>query len=129
MASTHALTQRSSRATGAMGVRLALMLLGLCAVLSASCVETAECDENNPCGSGRLCFRKFCHSTCSTATESVEVQREECGASQDSDVICRTCSGECEDGEGQVCVNSTRCEPKCECEDCCVNGTCIDPPS
>ncbi|MBH25518.1 MAG: hypothetical protein CMH57_13930 [Myxococcales bacterium] len=121
--------------------RLALALL-VGALTASSCVATAECDKNNACPAGELCYRKYCHKACSTADEPIEVQLEDCGVLtkstdlsdeelmivEQSTIICRDCEGECAGEEGDVCVDSTVCEPVCECDDCCVNGTCVDPP-
>ncbi|MEL6181208.1 MAG: hypothetical protein AAFS10_19785, partial [Myxococcota bacterium] len=61
----------------------------------------------------------------SDEVEAAEMSRTE--TINTSDILCRECEGECAGDDGQVCVNGTICEPVCECEDCCVNGTCVDP--
>ena len=102
------------------------VLIGLGLIFVMSCIETAECDENTPCDSGELCFRSFCHKTCNGPTEA---HLEACNITDpNSDIICRSCDGECAGEEGYVCVRSTVCEPVCNCsegENCCVNGSCI----
>ena len=107
--------------------------IGVILMLLSSCIlpSTAECDKNNACPSGQLCYRKFCRQSCTTALEPRDSQLEECGVPNElratSTIICRECDGECAGDDGQVCVDSTVCEPVCECEECCVNGTCVDP--
>ena len=86
------------------GLMLACLFSLFCAM---ACIETAECDENTPCNSGELCFRSFCHKTCEGPTED---HMSACNTTDsNSDIICRSCSGECAGEEGFVCVNSTVC--------------------
>jgi len=104
------------------------LIVALCLAfsLAVGCIKTAECDKNNPCNTGELCFRSFCHKTCDGPTEA---HFEACGVTDpNSDIICRSCDGECAGAEGYVCVHSTICEPICSCaegENCCVNGSCV----
>ncbi len=96
-----------------------------------SCIETADCDENNSCEAGKVCFRSrptgggYCRKSCDP-----EVEVSGCGEGQ----ICRGCNtlvgnlclpASSDTDTASVCA-PCQCDPVCPVGSGCLDAVCVE---